>query len=502
MKLFLLLLTVVCSLTATVRAQINAGALIEDLGKQLSRADNSKDSLKLLYDIYDLSERRSKSNYGWKILELNSRLDNVEAQADMLCQLSVLYLRNDSILQHLYNLASQLPEGDQRSATQLFVSLQRTTGRVSFLNEEDRMQRIRQILMKQEGQHNSNTEPSLYEQIEQLYSLVLYMGTTTRGSLYEEYLDKLSKMIDELPEDIYQLRNMFYTSSANFYTNNDIHDKAIEADHKLLNVIEGLQEEYKDMGRDYRNYDTFLYVCYRRMLNNYKALDPEEVDNLYSETMKLVHSNKDVRADYNKSHRIDIYYNMAKKNYSRAVALINEWLKTNHDKPLIRRQMLGLLKEAAEATGDETSLLSALKEYNGLLEEYNNQQSAEAYREMQIRYDVSELKARAAEAEIATRDAKISFNQKIILITLSASFVLIVVLLLLARRYGDMKHNLRKLKDEMYIIKDENSRLSHHRERLQKEVRKLRNSAPLSRNNAEMKRSEESPYAPPVDDEE
>ncbi|MDE6803044.1 MAG: hypothetical protein K2J29_00215, partial [Muribaculaceae bacterium] len=196
------------------------------------------------------------------------------------------------------------------------------------------------------------------------------------------------------------------------------------------------------------------------------------------------------------------YYNMAKKNYSRAVALINEWLKTNHDKPLIRRQMLGLLKEAAEATGDETSLLSALKEYNGLLEEYNNQQSAEAYREMQIRYDVSELKARAAEAEIATRDAKISFNQKIILITLSASFVLIVVLLLLARRYGDMKHNLRKLKDEMYIIKDENSRLSHHRERLQKEVRKLRNSAPLSRNNAEMKRSEESPYAPPVDDEE
>ncbi|MDE5797076.1 MAG: hypothetical protein K2H75_08180, partial [Muribaculaceae bacterium] len=198
---------------------------------------------------------------------------------------------------------------------------------------------------------------------------------------------------------------------------------------------------------------------------------------------------------------IDIYYNMAKKNYPQAVTLINEWLKTNHDKPLLRRQMLGLLKEAAEATGDHASLLSALKEYNGLLEEYNNQQSAEAYREMQIRYDVSELKARAAEAEIAVRDAKISFDQKIILISLSASFVLIVVLLMLARRYGDMKRNLRELKDEMYIVKDENSRLSHHRERLQKEVRKLRNSAPLSHDSVNIKRSEQSPYAPPVDEE-
>ncbi|MDE5876537.1 MAG: hypothetical protein K2H47_03465 [Muribaculaceae bacterium] len=501
MKLFLILLTVVCSLTTTVRAQINAGALIEDLGKKLAHTDNAKDSLKLLYDIYDLSERRNQSDYGWKILELNRRLDNVEAQADMLCQLSVIYLRNDSILRHLYNLAGQLPEGDQRSATQLFVSLQRTTGRVSFLNEEDRMQRIRKILMTQEAQQNSADEPSLYEQIQQLYSLVLYMGTTTRGSLYEEYLDKLSKMIDELPEEIYQLRNMFYTSSANFYTNNDMHDKAIEADRKLLNVIESLQKEYKDMGRDYRNYETFLYICYRRMLNNYEALDPEEVDHLRSEALKLVHKNKDIKADYDKSRRIDIYYNMAKKNYPQAVTLINEWLKTNHDKPLVRRQMLGLLKEAAEATGDHASLLSALKEYNGLLEEYNNQQSAEAYREMQIRYDVSELKARAAEAEIAVRDAKISFDQKIILISLSASFVLIVVLLMLARRYGDMKRNLREVKDEMYIVKDENSRLSHHRERLQKEVRKLRNSAPLSHDSVNIKRSEQSPYAPPVNEE-
>lgn len=501
MKLFLLLLTVACSLTATVRAQINAGALIEKLGKQLAHTDNAKDSLKLMYDIYDLSGRSNQSEYGWKILDLNRQLDNVDAQSEMLCQLAVMYLRNDSILQHLYNLAGQLPEGDRRSVTRLFISLQRVTGQVAFLNEEDRMQRIRRILMEQESRPDNETSQSLYDKIEQLYSLVLYMGTTTRGSLYEEYLEKLSKMIDELPEDMYQLRNIFYTSSANFYTNNDMPAKALEADHKLLSAIEGLQKVYKDMGRDYRNYDTSLYICYRRMLNNYEALNPDEVDHIYSEAMKLLHANNDIRGDYEKSHRIDIYYSMAKKNYSKAVTLINDWLKVNHDKPLLRRQMLGMLQEAAEATGDQTSLVNALKEYNTLLDEYNNQQSAEAYREMQIRYDVSELKAQAAEAEIASRDARISFNQKIILISLSAAFILIVVLLLLGRKYGDMKHNLRKLKDEMYIIKDENSRLAHHRERLQKEVRKLRNSAPLSQDKEHIKRSEESPYAPPLTEE-
>lgn len=507
-KRFLILSLIVIVGCAAARADqaVNAGMLMEQLGRSLAGADNAADSLKIYQNMYDLSDRSRQRDLGWKIYALDERVEDPAAQGDMLCQLAVLYLKNDSVLTHLHNLAQLLPPGVVRDATSLFVTVQQVTGRVSFQDEDHRMAHIKKLLVNETSAAASDkgtkekAHENLYEQIERLYTLVLYLGSTTTGSMYQEYLDKLSEKIDALPQNVYQMRNIFYTTSANYYTNNDMHDKAVVADRKLLDVITGLEKKYADAGRKYRNYNTFKYLCYRRMLSNYKALTPEEVEDIYARAHMLVATDSEVRDDYQLNQRIDIYYLMSKGKYRQAEPLILRWLDKNTTKPMIRRQMLSLLKEAAEQTGDESTLLMALKEYNEVLNEYSKLQGMEAYREMQIRYDVSELRAQTAEAELESAQTKVEFNHKVILVTLTAAFILMIVLLMIVHRYSSLKRRAQSLADEMVIVKDENKRLSATRDRLKTEVKGLRiRTAGLPDEQPEPARSEPSPYAPPLD---
>ena len=74
------------------------------------------------------------------------------------------------------------------------------------------------------------------------------------------------------------LRNMYLVQKAMIETDNDQHAKAVASDKRLLEVIKHLKDRYVSQGRLYRNYDVNEYVCYRRLLGNYAALTPKDID--------------------------------------------------------------------------------------------------------------------------------------------------------------------------------------------------------------------------------
>lgn len=449
---------------------LNVASLVEKMGMELAEAKNAKDSLRLLYDIYDISDRSEQKRYAWKIYDVTRRLNDTDGTANILCQMVGLNFKNDTVLAQLAQLAKELPDGEAKKGAQLFINVQRASSRSWYLKEADRVKRIKDMMMKEEA---PEAEADIYKEIEQLYTLCLYIGSTTKSDLFMEYFEKLGRRVDKLPKEIYSIRNLYYTTAANFYSNNDEPQKAVEADRKLLQVMEELDEKYAKEGRGYRNYDTYQWISYRRMLSNYEALTLEEAEAIYAKALELTRVNHDVKENYADQHRIDIYIAMKRGQYGVAVPMIKDWL-AKHDKPVLRRQMLKMLVTGAEAIGDKESQLAALKEYNTILEDYNRLHSAEAYREMQIRYDVTDLKTKNMKLELARRDEQVAFDQKIILITLVASFILIVVLLFLARSYGDVKHQLTELKNDNFLLKDENTRLSHMRERLKADLDEAR----------------------------
>ena len=70
-------------------------------------------------------------------------------------------------------------------------------------------------------------------------------------------------------------------------------------------------------------------------------------------------------------------------------------------------QYLQYMIEAAKTLNNYNTLLQATLEYNTLLEEYNKVKSAEKYKELQILYDVNELRAQNSQLTMEQQQAKI-----------------------------------------------------------------------------------------------
>ena len=183
------------------------------------------------------------------------------------------------------------------------------------------------------------------------------------------------------------------------------------------------------------------------MLRNYKALEPEEIRELYSKCAILAERDSEVRDDFYNGGRTCAYRMLAQKDYAGAIPYLKKALSSVTDE-VIRRELLSSLVEASDSVGDSETLLVALKEYNGLLVNLLRRKADDAYTELQIRYDVNNLKAEKSRLTMQKRDLELATDEKIISITLTALFVLAVILMLLYRSHFSLKRKMRSIKDE------------------------------------------------------
>ncbi|MBD5355580.1 MAG: hypothetical protein HDR88_01035 [Bacteroides sp.] len=405
-------------------------------------AVTSADTIRQLYDALDVSNwKQQRGEIGWQILNVAHRSKDYTAMTDQLLQLANIYKSDSISMARLFEIWKDLPDDDNKKGVRLFMRVEQITGDATFLSVEERNNKLMSYLKEE-----ISTKDDIYENVYDLYSTVIFLGKETKGNLYHEYMDRLEKMIQQLPEDYY-LKNLFYTTAAIFYTQNNYPEKAVECDRQLLKQIEKLEELYMSQGRKYRNYDRFYYICYRRMLRNYAALSNEEVKDLYARCERLAEKDEEVARDFNMDGRIKAYRLLADKNFAAAIPYLKQSLRNNKD-VTVHRELLGFLVEAADSVGDKPTLLSALKEYNKMLLDDQKIKSEEALREMQIRYDVHALQSEKNELEIEKRDLELATDQKLINIVLASLCVMAIVLMLLCRGYFRLKSDNRELKEE------------------------------------------------------
>lgn len=423
-------------------------AIKERLRTELRSARSASDSLKLMYDIYDLSDTRDQRELAPRIYDVAERAGQTDDMMDMLRQQAVLNKDSEKVLKSLIEKVSERLDSETRKATQLFLEVELATYYANFLSEEERQERLTAMLAKEE----SNTgEKDQYERVKDLYMVAIYLGSSSKGGMYSSYVKRLGEEINKLPKEAFAIRNIFFANSAIYFYSNGVYDKSLEADRNLLKSIDALEAFYRKQGRKYRNYDLSRYKSYRRMLGNYKGLTLHEVDSIYHLAQTIALRNDDAREFMEKASRPKIYWLMAHKEYAQAIPLIKKFLTSgvedSHNNN-IRLQMLRNLKEAATATGDDETLLMALKEYDQRLEDYLRLNAEHTYRELQIRYDVNELKARNHHLDIQSRDLRLKSERQIILVAVVFACLLLGLLLLLHRRYADLKVKHRDLEEE------------------------------------------------------
>ncbi len=444
--LFLILATIALFATASVRQ-----ASIDSLNHQLVYANTSKDSVKILYDIFDLqSSSVDRYRYGYMLLNTAERAKNLSVQLDILRQLditigneikSVLQLtRLDSIRQ----LADKLPESDEVNDTKLFIDLYNIMKRAALSDVASRQKHMTSIITKDENKEDA--VDNWHEQVADLHTVCVYLGMEGSSNLLAEYLKKMENKLGEKKNLHRSVWSLFYMMSADLYSDAGCSDKAVKADKALLASLAEIEKEHASAGRKFHSLDRLKYIVFQRILSNYNSLTQDEADTFYKEIQKLALGNPDIATDIKEQSLVQAYYAMAKKNYCEAIPLIKSSLNELSKGSLLKyRNKLKMLIEAARATNDNSTLLFALNEHYDLDEMLKKQQRQDLYKGLRIKYDTNELIAEKTKLEIEKRDSLLATNrQTIIIISIAFAIVLVLscVLLYYYRRARSLSNNL------------------------------------------------------------
>lgn len=423
-KIKIILFLIVAFLSPTM-LMADTATVRDSLLHELSLVKTPEDSIPLLYHLYDTAQGEDRLQPLAILVETAHRTSNIPVELDALRNYCNLITRNDSLMYLCIKIARSLPPSNDRDETLTFIEVNRISYKARSLSESQKTKIVQELI----GNYQTGQGENLYDEIKRLYEVCLYLSHATTGGLYSEYLEKLHELINQLPADGRKvLPTMYYTQLAIIYTKNNEYQKAIASDKELLKIISHLENQYKLQGRIHKNYDTNYYICYRRILSNFPVLSPEEVEYYYRKTIEIVQRNNAVKEDFETGKTPQIFYLIAKKEYSKVLPLLKEVINHPDNKPY-RMKLLQYMIEAATHVDDKTTLLQATTQYNKLLEEYNKTKSAEKYKELQILYDVNELKAQNAQLELEKRKAEVEAGKALIRITLLAITILTCLLL-------------------------------------------------------------------------
>ena len=417
----------------------------DSLLRHLSQVTTAADSLPILLNLYDAADRAGKNSLNHTIYPLAKRANAPESvQLDLLRQIANCYNGDDSIQRIVLDEVMRHPESPDRHESELFIRLLIIYTRAHDITDDQRDKAISDIIQRL----TKDMPADQLEQLELYYSLCIYLSQMSRGEVLGEYMSQAEKIIRERDWQSQAVPNMYYTHAGIIYTEAELYGRAVQSDKRLLLLIDELQKRYHSQGRTNRNYRTYKYICYRRMLSNYPALSDREIKAYADSIRNLAREDADVAADISKNHLADIYYDMATGRYAEALPLLKPYLDpaTEPVKSFNRHKIFRFLEEAAEATGDSTTLLATARLRNKLLEQLLASKSEERYRELNVLYEVDKLKSERNSAELEARESIISSHQTRLIITAAALAILAIVTIALYRLYTHARGLSRKLK--------------------------------------------------------
>lgn len=403
--------------------------LMDSVQRRLAKAKSPVDSLRMMYDIFDLAPQAEKFNKGMDAYRMATRVKSNSARLSILRQVANVTDSNDSLLSIVLREVQRVPESDEQKATELFVRMFITNADAAAATEDERQRHLTEII-KQHAELDNNqivTDADLYDRIERINTICAYLAQMSQGELLTSYLDEFGRLIRRLPKRVDAIENMYYAQVATTYAYIGEKQKSVDADQKLIRNFLRMRSSFIREGRSFRNYNVNLYHCYRRMLCNYEVLTPAQVEEYYAECKNLVAVDPDVAAEFNSRQRAQIYYLMATKQYHKAIDVM---LKERHRAYRAKHpvHLLRMLMEAAKATNNTAVLLDISQEYIKSLEEYVESRSHERYRELQVMYDINQLKSANAELRASQTQVTSSYHRNILIVAV-VSIVLLLVLI-------------------------------------------------------------------------
>ena len=414
-------------------------ALLDSLKEELANAKNPSDSLILLYNIFDITHTDESNPILEEIYNLGVREKRYDAVNQVLCLLSSFNSQSDSMQAELIKRAESLPKYDSNRAALLYVKVRSASVATKRMSSEEKQEKLLEYLTEYR-ERDWTKQSDIYEQAESLFMLVNFLSQATSGDMLTRYLLELQEIVKKI-DNIY-ITSLFNSIASQTFIDNGMYEAAAQANRDKLSLTEKFDNTPEALKRPYRSHDGMLFNTYLSLLMCEEVLSDEELDEYYNGIVNIERAKPASR--FSKSHmrRAAIYYHMGKKHYAQALPLIKEQLnETNPDNE--RRRLLAMLIEAARAENDKTTLLDALDEHNTLLKQHIADKADASYRELQILYDVQNL--RQINASLIHDNQIITIErQRAITVAIIIGLILVIVILIFLWRSYSKAHQLSK----------------------------------------------------------
>lgn len=461
------LFVLIFCISAEANAQINlAQALKRE--KALIHATTNSDSIRILLDVYNLSDRVNRDRLRVQIMDLAQRSDNNEVLNDVLKELSTS-TDDTRDLARLIEISENLPKDSARDNLQTVLIMEQANADAPSVGDSDVENQMVETL--RQGM-SMGGDP--YKEIQNIYRAMVYLGASSQGPLYFEYVKRLDELVEALPEEDHAIRNLFYTTAAIYYTRKRDCAKAIEYDQKLINELDKIKARYTDKEKADRDLNYFYYVSYRRMLRNFRALTPEQIQEAYDKCVELAKINEEAGKEFGTGGLTNSYYYFATKQYAKAIPELKKALSSDQLSDYRRTELLGYISYAMRMTGDKEGELIALRDFSNMLLKDRKQKREDLYREIDLRNSVNKIINDEYQEQLIQRQENSVMRKT----SITLVYVLALVLIFMCGAYFRLRQRVKELeirnnrlhKNIEYIFDDGRPKGTHnvhtHKDRL------------------------------------
>lgn len=478
MKKFLLLIILAAGILPLCAQTPDNASLFLQQKKLLSEATTPADSMRILFNLFDLAPigtskgMNEAREINHQMVKLALKTKKYDVAFDMIRNVSNLFLRVDSVQNHLWQLTMQFPDSPDRDQTLTFIRMTRNSAQLRFSPDDEKFEALTEKLAEIED----GKVESIYDRMVLLHAICICLNDYPSEDITKRYVKELSNIADKMPEKFYALRNNIYVNSAMSYTATEEYAKAIEYDKKLLDIMNRMEKRNKKLGREFKNYSANRYIIYNRMLGNYPALTPAEIEEYYQKALEAAEIDSRAASTMKKAPLPTIFHAMANKDYATALPLLKQCVNSNLSTIASRRaKLLRMTIESAKALNDQTTLNEIYPLYIDVLEKKAASQLQDKYRILQVLYEVDEMRDENNRLIQENQTQNRRRWRLISIFSIIAAVGLLVIVLLLYRAYRrrkllteELEKSNRDLQEESQKLLEARNEIVHARDKAEK----------------------------------
>lgn len=215
----------------------NREAITDSLRIKLAKATTLKDSIPLLYDLFDLSPIDDRVRRGEILLDALMRGGTRQQQIEQMCSLGSVFGGghvNKKRFGELINAIAAMPQSVEQHVALCLLRAELMVAQADTMSEASRQRHVRELIINNTTVDN----PDPYDRIEFLLKICTLLKADISSDRLASYLSELRKLLYSTPHITHDLKSFYHLEASLIYNVSDQREKTVECCLEYLKLLD------------------------------------------------------------------------------------------------------------------------------------------------------------------------------------------------------------------------------------------------------------------------